>query len=225
MYNTQNITIYYLRDYFTNEDRLIGNFDELIDFLANSCRINEWNNNLISSKYFEEINCTTNDFTHSIHMTEVKNGDEYSRTYTDVYTIKQFLFYDNNYRIIDVREYKELVFKRFKINLNNYNYKKRKDNFQTGETYLRNSWYCKKPYKFRRGPVPGIHKRKYGHYYKHPRIKQKLILASIPEYKEYIRPKEYETKSYWCDDYGPRHFDKSWKTNKKVKHQWQKNLK
>lgn len=70
-------------------------------------------------------------------------------------------------------------------------------------------------YRFRCGPVPGIHKlRGCGH------RPHKGLLNTIRN-ADAIRPKARIDTDYW-DNFA--HTDKCWKTNSKCRYQWQKNL-
>ena len=70
-------------------------------------------------------------------------------------------------------------------------------------------------YRFRCGPVPGIHKlRGCGH------RPHKGVLNTIRN-EDTIRPKARIDTDYW-DNFA--HTDRCWKTNSKCRYQWQKNL-
>lgn len=60
-------------------------------------------------------------------------------------------------------------------------------------------------------------------YYRKGKTKSRKRMASIPEYKEFEKPKDRQLKSWWCDDsYGRNSC--GWK-QKKIRHQWEKHLK
>lgn len=76
--------------------------------------------------------------------------------------------------------------------------------------------YSRETYRFRCGPVPGVHK--YSCYGRRP---HKGLLNTIRN-ADSIRPKARIDCDYW-DNFA--HTDKCWKTNSKCRYQWQKNLK
>lgn len=80
----------------------------------------------------------------------------------------------------------------------------------------------KQTYKYRQGPVPNIRKRRnYGGNTK--KFYRLFKQSTDPEYGKYMRNKAKLTAIEWdWEDYY-RHIDKSWKTNTKNRHQWEKN--
>lgn len=124
--------------------------------------------------------------------------------------VRDYMFFDPDNRIIDLRNYVDDIVKYSKANTS----KKRNQRW----------WrYSGKDLpEFRKGPVPGTRKSRChrGSYYRNPSVMNAKRDAAITEYKEYIRPSRrvINLPDPW-DEY-PRHIDKSWKTNSKKKKQW-----
>lgn len=90
-------------------------------------------------------------------------------------------------------------------------------NAEYGEQLIRYRYlYSKEIYRFRCGPVPGVHR--YSRYHHRP---HKGLLNTVRN-ADSIRPKARIDIDYW-DDFA--HTDRCWKTNSKCHYQWQKNLK
>ena len=150
--------------------------------------------------------------------------DEYNNR--TVYS-RRYIIYDNN-KIFDIRDEIDAYHKFTSYTYNRYKPKKNK---------LYNAVYgdkCKplyikynNTYKFRQGAVPGIHRRtRYSKYFSVPKIGRHLRDWSDIEYRQYMRKPNLikDHMSLWFDDFGYRGHSKSWKNNKKLRHQWEKNL-
>jgi hypothetical protein len=91
------------------------------------------------------------------------------------------------------------------------------------EQMLRRAAYRKKQrqYYFRKGSVPFVthHKWHFAGYYRSPQIHNAVV--NNAEYKEYSAPK-YRRKNMPVWDDRPRHIDRSWKNQNKLKKQYMK---
>lgn len=134
--------------------------------------------------------------------------DKYIKDYVPYLEPREIIIFDENYKIIDIRLYKEEILK-----------------------YPRNYFWInkskkKETYEFRSGPVPHVRSKtkRRGKYYRHPHTTNERRASSDPEIQKFVRPKRRYNNlvNYW--DEIPRHLDKSWK-NKKIEKQWMKNLK
>jgi hypothetical protein len=139
------------------------------------------------------------------------------------YELRRYMFIDAYNRIIDIRQYKDIIKKRYEENL-----KKSDENdwysFQHGEKLFQRAHFSSriiKEYRFRYEPVPDIHKSgKYGKCYRSVRTFAELRENACVENKEFIRPKRRHIPTSY-DDIG-RGNQKSWKRQSKKKKQWMK---
>ena len=77
-------------------------------------------------------------------------------------------------------------------------------------------------YRFRNGPVPGVHKIRGGYYRTWKSTQRGRVQDNIPEYAAYVR-KGAVPADYW--DVEPRrHFEQSWKHQSKCRHQWERHM-
>ena len=109
--NIDKTQIYYLYDYVTNKHTCIGTKDDLFRFLASAINTNNYEDpERWSNEYFNYSNFTMED-TYSI----VKNDyirDENDKIHwfssKDFY-IRRYVFYDGEYRLIDIRNFKDEI--------------------------------------------------------------------------------------------------------------------
>lgn len=166
----------------------------------------------------------------NIDSIDYSGGD--TKTVYDMYNdktiyTKRYLIYDNN-SIMNFRNELDAYHKYIYRNINRYKPKhNRLYNAVYGDKckplYLRNG----NQYKFRCGTVPGIgRKHRYRKYFSIPNIKRHLKVWSDIEYRQYMRKPNLikEHSSFWFDDFKYRGHSKTWKNNKKIRHQWEKNL-
>lgn len=107
VYNKSNV--YYVADMVNNTCSLIGDYDELLIFLAKNFRRFQGTTDIItnfSNEYFDNINMG-DDYTHIVY-----NYCDSCKTEEYIYP-KRYLFYDGLDRIIDIRDLKEESFKIF----------------------------------------------------------------------------------------------------------------
>lgn len=80
-------------------------------------------------------------------------------------------------------------------------------------------------YTFRKGAVPGVHKRKwnYRNWYRVPKIRSAYAQQTAPDLKSYTRRGSLPDHNIMWDEYA-RHKDHSWKTSCKVRKQWMKHI-
>jgi hypothetical protein len=120
---------------------------------------------------------------------------------------RTLMVFDEYDRIIDPRKFKDQILN-YEFSYGNFRYRR------YGE------------YEFRRGPVPGIHRRTYhrSSYYRRVKTTQERRIAVDRQIRSYIRGRRNfrSLPSSW--DEIPREIDHSWKA-KKIKKQWMKHLK
>ncbi len=107
IYDKSNV--YYIYDVTKNVCSLIGNFDELLSFLAKNFRRFQGESNVLTNfknEYFEDINMG-DDYNHEI---DYSFGFTYPKWQTYP---KRYLFFDGFNRTVDVRDFKEDAFKIF----------------------------------------------------------------------------------------------------------------
>ena len=124
------------------------------------------------------------------------------------YFLNNYLFLDSYQRVIDVRYYKEDVYNLVYARLSNL--------VESKSKYLRTRRFQN-------------YKRRQHHtshsctlYRSDVRYFRTLRLAMIPEYQEYIPPKDKELFSAWRDDFWTRG-ECGWKSQTKFRHQWERN--
>lgn len=93
-------------------------------------------------------------------------------------------------------------------------YKKRKSSVRYPPKHY--SYYS---FRYRIDPVPFVHKVKGGSPYRCPKIFRIKKDRANPEVKEFLRP--IKTLPYWWDD-KCECLQRSWKKQRKVRHQWQR---
>ena len=178
---------YYLYNLKNNNLLEFENLDELIIYISyfNS----EWGNEKYN-RYLEDINMNFND-TRFFFWNDER-----------IETIREYMVFDEDYRIIDIRDYAEKIF--------NTNY------FDVIRSKNKNN------IKFREEPIPRTKKRRNNKYRKPSYIGE---LKASEEYEKYVRLKrKLDIKSLRF--YRPyKHTEKSWKRNTKFRRQWMKNLK
>ena len=157
------------------------------DFDDVSCETRYKKQNTILNHY----NCTTNDKEYVFSYDDLEQSKMYLRPY---------IIFDENYRIIDVRNYKNEILA----------CDKPRRNYQSFEKY--------KP-EFRKGPVPRTGKcclkiRSL----RHPKTTQEIRQNSIPEYNDFVRDKRKHIPTIYDDIF--RHCDRSSKSQSKKRKQW-----
>lgn len=199
-YNNRN-TKYYI--YFVNEGYVesLNSFEELMFYIIDrGTRYDEFYKKSTNS-FIEDINMNFNDIYRYYHF----NGIET----VEISGTRQYLFYDENYRTIDLRNYEDLIFSN-----EYYNYLKNK--------------YEKYRYSTRRYRS----KKKKSFWKSLCRSKisivndKKKYLSSPKEERKYLRNKRKVTISNIdCFYKYNRNVEHSWKRQNKCKKQWQKNIK
>lgn len=156
----------------------------------------------IKNALFDELTLNPND------KRLVYKWDKSKQDYVPRLVPREIMVLDEDGKIINVRLYEEEIF-RFRDRTFGF-WKKDRQNLS----------------QFRKEPVPNIRSKakKKVRCYRHPRTTNEKRFASAPEYKEYIRPKRNHKNLVDAWDDIPRHFDRSWKSQK-IKRQWMKHLK
>ena len=137
---------------------------------------------------------------------------------------KRFLFYDKDFNLVDIKITNKELRQLEKISFRRY-HKKSVKNLKRGDIlygkyFGKNKYYT---YRYRIDPIPNLLKRKV----KWRNSKIKHIVVDAITNKQWARPKTYKdifADIYDWDYYEPKREEKSWK-QKKIRHQWQKNLK
>lgn len=206
MYNVYDKSdVFYFYDYSKNSTALIGNKNDLIKFLARGYESSYGYVQHLSNKYFDNINMG-NDIYHYVKESKIKNEDDdtYQYIYTDYTVVKQFMFFDGFDRIIDVRMFKDEVFKYYNLHKNDK---------------IRYS------FKFHRKMYPTSHAGfRYKHTFLHNRIKVRKMDSMFKyddEYKDYHFKRIEDTNNPypdWFDD-KIRRVEGNWKSQYKVNKQ------
>lgn len=226
MYKVEDKTAYYFVDRNNNKTHYIGNFSSLITFLAS--RLNFEKRKIYIAQRLDKRDFVYDDWDFSGSDTHwVKEYKQVFGRYYDWKT-KSFIcgwhtstiskLIPRPYMIIndcgDVIDFR--CFEQEILAVPHYNTPwGTTKNAKHGEKFLCYR-YSSESYRFRCGPVPGVHR--YPGYSRRP---HKGLLNTIRN-ADSIRPKARIDFDYW-DNFA--HTDKSWKTNSKCRYQWQKNLK
>lgn len=215
-----------------NITKKIGDKEALIKFLTSGYN-NYYNYGYsISNQYFLDINASGSDTYWSLEDVKKYKEDEFGDIveYKEPHyfkTSKEYLFFDGYDRIVDVRKYEKEVLKYKKcFKIKSYYDTKAKDNFVTGETYVRHIYRNNvQLYKFRRGSVPGISSRRRWNS-KNSQLNFLRKELANKEYAPYVRAKRKNIieEKYFYEDF--RFYkNHNWKSESKCRHQWEKNLK
>lgn len=171
--------------------------ESLIRFFAHHNSNVYWSKKKTNS-LFEEVAMNWND---------TKSGVSWDRHLNKYVTTKEprtLMVFDEYDRIIDPRKFKDKILN-YEFSYNSYRYKK----------------YGK--YEFRRGPVPGIRRRRGGSWYRRVRTTQERRASVDAEIRKYIRGKRSFRNLVQAWDDIPRDIEHGWKT-KKIKKQWMRNM-
>jgi hypothetical protein len=127
---------------------------------------------------------------------------------------RRYMFIDNMDRIIDPRVYVKEIY-----HINQYLIENFKKPLYRGIFSLINPKHLP---KFRKDPIPHTGGHHYKKYHQHSKVYHELKNIANKDFEGYIRPKEIENSycGWWDEPYRPT--NKSWKTNIKAKHQWDK---
>ena len=206
MYTNNQNTKTYLFDFYKN--RYVVEFDceeDLINFLGQAFYKSFWEG--YRNHYFDEINCNGNDM---VNFAGIKNGE-------DACYIRRYMFIDENNRIIDVRNYYQEAFDRYKKGMYKYRYDNVCDDLQYGDILVQR--WSKQTFRYRIDPVPNIrHGGGYRGYIRHMKTTQELRQNADVEYEEFVRPKRRKLPTCWDDI--PRGLQRSWKKQSKKRKQW-----
>lgn len=172
----------------------------LISFLADNVKTHGYMDSARwELEYFDNLNIAGSDLKAYIYTT-IKDGNLVT---IPKYSYRLYYFYNSSGKVIDIRNYKNKVFRLVYARLSNLvnennNFKRKKDrNSPISHTCCS----CRKKVKYIRT----------------------ARLASIPEYAEYIPADEKKLKMKYYDDFWSRK-DCSWKRQFKCKHQWEKHF-
>lgn len=136
---------------------------------------------------------------------------------------KRYMLYDNNNRIINVQDFLDDALAFYQTKLQNkkisYNYFSFLYNSNKARKY---QFYdkMKNNYRYRIDPVPHTKKRRGGPTWSSPHTAGIIRMYANPEYKDFNRGSKHTGSSWWDDKY--RDVQRSWKKQRKMRHQWQK---
>lgn len=218
MYKIDNLSnVYYVINLEKNTINKIGDEKDLIQYLS------RWYTRPYMSykKVFDisDLNLTGKDLClHTVGTFPY---------YDTVYCLRKLMIVDGYNRVVDISRYKKEV-------ENIWANEKSRSNVKTSCELEYGDWLEIKNwrnvthrYRYRIDPVPFIHNYNNGPY-QHKKYKHILKMVLDPEYKEYNRISHYYSVLdgvYYWEPFNVRSVSKSWKDNKKIKKQWQKNLK
>ena len=145
----------------------------------------------LNCSLFNEINLNGNDTVSYLEYFSPNAGFHYR--------VRNLMFFDEDNRIIDIKNFKDDIF----------------------------SCYCEKrhqygdrevlKYYFRQEPIKGTGKPRYRKEFRNIRIKQMLSEISNPETKEYVRQTKPDLGINDWGEYSHRYYTKSWKSEKTKK--------
>ena len=240
MFNVDYKETYYLVDRDKGRTVELGNFDKMIRYISH---IVNFRKGCFREKFpYEKFDFSGNDKGYvsvvecdwkKCPVHSYRNGsveiDRWELRYVQVDRLKMmarpYMVIDSNGRIVDIRRF-ETQIKAAQESRSDWRYynKKLGEDFEVGEKFIPYAWLDNpKPVsRYRCGPVFGIHKRnRWFRYCRNSKLFHNFRLSQNPEAK--VRNKaKIEHWDMWDDCY--RHIDRSWKTNSKCRHQWEKHL-
>lgn len=194
MYNVDTKIRVFMYDINTQTTKAFANMEDLLYFIIRNGNYDNFKRNI----YLDNINMNFNDLIANIN---------YFKPYDNVvYNLREFLFYDEYLRIIDLRDYTKLIFNK---DFQNYLDNKHKYTYKYNH---RMKGYKGKNYKYLR----------------------KTSISLVNDYRKYlsdIENQQYERKkrislykkALYDDEYIKlRDIDYSWKSQRKTRHQWLK---
>lgn len=234
MYEVKDKVTYYMVDRREGKTYFIGNFDDLIRELARHIRFENivdmglHDPREIAKTLYAEWDFSGGDTYWGkekklvFGLTKVWDKEKHDYVfkrawhyiYVDVKWTRPYMIIDDCGKVIDFRPWEDKIKERRNRHTN---YDLRCENAEIGEKFYR--WYYSRHgsgiYFYRSSPVPhtGFKRRGWSNIHKG--------LLNTLRNAELIRPKARIDWDYW-DKY--KHTDKSWKTNTKCRHQWEKNL-
>lgn len=228
MHEVKDKTVYYFVDRNRGKTYYIGNFNELIADLAK--RIHFENRKLFSTCHHDQRDMIYDDWDFSGSDTHwvIERKLVFERYFDwrtekfitgwhyksiNYLAVRPYMIVNDRGGVIDFRKWEKLIIA-MRDKMCNYPAWGTTENAEYGDKFRRYR-YSTGTYRFRCGPVPGVHKlRGWGH------RPHKGLLNTIRN-ADAIRPKARIDVDYW-DNFA--HSDNSWKTNTKCRYQWQKNL-
>lgn len=106
-----------------------------------------------------------------------------------------------------------------------FNDKKKINIYRNKKLYISGFHHTYIAFNYRVDPVPFIRHRSFGHWYRHPKTFNEIKQNSDVEIKEFVRKRRFLIPDAWDDLVVGSNYDRSWKSCKKVKKQWQKKQK
>lgn len=213
-YKLYDVTSDEFIDYFYSDD-------ELIKFIARWFKDEVWIETFFNHRqkkkhnsFIEKCTCDVND------LVEIGEGLYY----------KTYILFDNFGRIINIHDFKSDALKLYE--------KWKADGTIEKYIWANIKWRSKYRYKihnlkkytflnkmasnfeYRKDPVPHTRKSRGGSWWRSPHTIQIKRMYANPEYKDFNRGSCRKIPSWW--DEKDRCVQKSWKTQSKARHQWEK---
>ena len=194
MYNTKKATKFYIYNCWKGQYVYDCNtLDELIVYIA-KFNYRPFLGKRTCNHFLNSFNCTLKDVEFAFDKGE--------------YALRKFTVLDENFRIIDVRQYKDQILSCDYLATHKARWKTRTLEYKYEKT---------KP-EFRGGPVPMTGRRSHGSYYRSPKTFAEIRENANPEYKEFVRKKRLYLPTTWDDI--PKSYSRSWKDQSKKRKQW-----
>lgn len=215
MYLINNVEYYKIYDAKNNEIiKYLYSKDELVNFIAHCYKYT----------YYDEIYYNNKRYVWSrIDNSFISNCAVALKELNNPY---RYIIYDNFNRIINIHNLKKDALKYFNSMVRNKDFP-----WNIGDRFLNNASKKRKKYnkyhnysdnyEYRKDPVPYTHKWRGGPYQRGPRTAKIVRMYKNPEYKEFNRGSVTMVPTWWDDK--RRTVQRSWKSQSKFRHQWEKN--
>lgn len=172
----------------------------------------------ISTFFYGEW-CT--DLNNNTYITNIRNSfiDKCACHQNEVSQERYIQVLDYYNRTINPRDYWDIAYK-YRNMVYNYEYWAKDAEWRRRTKAKYGKRFQHTPPPFRNGPVPRTGKhRKHRCFFRFPRTKQMKTAWANPEMKEFNRGSMKMVPQWWDDC--PRGYQRSWKEQAKVRHQWE----
>lgn len=226
MYSVNNVEYYKIYDAKNDEIiKYLYSRDELVDFIAHCYSITDsfYNEGRIY-KYILNLNPIIGGYYCSRLINYfISNCTTVLKELNNPY---RYIIYDNYNRIINVHNFEQEALKHFNSIIKNKDFP-----WNIGNRFLDNVNKKRKKYskyhdysdnyEYRKDPVPYTHKWRGGPSQRAPRTAKIIRMYGNPEYKDFNRGFASMVPTWWDDR--RRTVQRSWKSQSKFRHQWEKN--
>lgn len=226
MYSVNNVEYYKIYDAKNDEIiKYLYSRDELVDFIVHCYSITDsfYDEGRIY-KYILNLNPITGGYYCSRLINYfISNCTTVLKELNNPY---RYIIYDNYNRIINVHNFEQEALKHFNSIIKNKdfpwnignrfldNVNKKRKKYSKYHDYFDN-------YEYRKDPVPYTHKWRGGPSQRAPRTAKIIRMYGNPEYKDFNRGSASMVPTWWDDR--RRTVQRSWKSQSKFRHQWEKN--